>query len=156
MLGFDGQPAAPEDELHVAFIRLFRRLKRMTATGGLDPALVGVLHEVTCSAPIRVSVLAETLRLDQSTVSRHVRSLEQLGLVERSGDPDDRRAALLSPTAAGRDQLTAIHSQRRALFRSATAEWSDEDRDHLARLIDRLAQDLDALGSTTVTTVENP
>lgn len=154
----DGQPAGPEDELHVAFVRLFRRLKRMSTVGGLDPALVGVLHEVACAAPIRVSTLAETLRLDQSTVSRHVRSLEQLGLVERSGDPDDRRAALLSPTAVGHDQLSAFHSQRRALFRSATADWPDEDRAHLALLVDRLAHDLDAksrVNDTAATDLDN-
>ncbi len=158
VLGPGGLPVAPEDELHVAFIRLFRRLKRMSTMGGLDPSLAGVLHEVACSAPIRVSALADTLHLDQSTVSRHVRSLEQLGLVERSGDPEDRRAALLSPTAAGEDRLATIHSHRRALFRSATAGWSDDDRTQLARLIDRLAQDLDAkarVAAASATTTEN-
>ena len=40
--------------------------------GGLDPALAAVLHELGCTGPIRVSVLAEAMRLDQSTVSRHV------------------------------------------------------------------------------------
>jgi DNA-binding MarR family transcriptional regulator len=84
------------------------------------------------------------MRLDQSTVSRHVRALEQLGLVERTGDPDDRRAALLSLTPAGKERLAAIITERRAIFSSATAGWSDDDRAQLAGFIDRMARSLEA------------
>ena len=139
-----GAAAGPQDDLHVAFMRLFRRLKRLSTMTGLDPALVVVLHDLGCSGPTRTSVLAETMRLDQSTVSRHVRALEQLGLVERTGDPEDRRAALLSLTPAGEERLAAIIAERRAIFRSATAGWSDDDRAQLAGLIDRMARSLEA------------
>ncbi|MGH8825081.1 MAG: MarR family winged helix-turn-helix transcriptional regulator [Jiangellaceae bacterium] len=137
--------AAPEDDLHQAFVRLFRRLKRMSTTGGLDPALTTVLHEIGCSGPVRVSVLADAMHLDQSTVSRHVSALEHLGLVERSSDPDDRRAALLSTSAAGRKRLATIIGERRAIFRAATADWSDDDRARLAGLLDRMAGALDSV-----------
>jgi DNA-binding MarR family transcriptional regulator len=142
--GTTGAATGPQDDLHVAFMRLFRRLKRLSTTTGLDPALVAVLHDLGCSGPTRTSVLAETMRLDQSTVSRHVRALEQLGLVERTGDPDDRRAALLSLTPAGEERLAAIIAERRAIFSSATAGWSDDDRAQLAGFIDRMARSLEA------------
>jgi DNA-binding MarR family transcriptional regulator len=142
--GTTGAATGPQDDLHVAFMRLFRRLKRLSTMTGLDPALVVVLHDLGCSGPTRTSVLAETMRLDQSTVSRHVRALEQLGLVERTGDPDDRRAALLSLTPAGKERLAAIIAERRAIFSSATAGWSDDDRAQLAGFIDRTARLLEA------------
>lgn len=139
-------PVAAEDDLHRAFTRLFRRLKRMSTMGGLDPALIAVLHELGCTGPVRVSVLADAMHLDQSTVSRHVSSLEHLGLVERSDDPADRRAALLSVTATGQERLTTIIGERRAIFRAATADWSEDDRAQLAGLLDRMTQALDAAG----------
>jgi DNA-binding MarR family transcriptional regulator len=125
-------------------MRLFRRLKRVSTMTGLDPALVTVLHDLGCSGPIRVSVLAETMHLDQSTVSRHVRALEELGLVERAGDPDDRRAALLSLTPSGQERLAAIIEERRAIFHAATADWPDRDRAQLAGLIERMVRSLEA------------
>jgi DNA-binding MarR family transcriptional regulator len=97
-------------------------------------------------------VLAEAMRLDQSTVSRHVSALEQARLVERSHDPDDRRAALLSMTSAGRRRLATILEERRAIFRAATAEWSDDDRARLAGLLDRMVRALDAEDRLTTTT----
>ena len=142
----------PEDDLHLAFVRLFRRLKRMSTMGGLDPALAAVLHELGCSGPVRVSVLADAMRLDQSTVSRHVSALEQARLVERSHDPDDRRAALLSMTPAGRRRLAIILEERRAIFRAATADWSDDDRARLAGLLDRMVRALDSEDRPTTTT----
>ncbi|HJU97500.1 MAG TPA: MarR family transcriptional regulator [Jiangellaceae bacterium] len=145
-----GMPAAPEDELHRAFVRLFRRLKRMSTMGGLDPALAAVLHELGCTGPVRVSVLADAMRLDQSTVSRHVSALEQVGLVQRSDDPDDRRAALLSLTPSGRGRLATLLDERHALFRAATAEWSDDDRAQLAGLLDRMVRALDSVDSPTI------
>ena len=141
----------PEDEIHLAFIRLFRRLKRMSTMGGLDPALAAVLHELGYTGPVRVSVLAEAMHLDQSTVSRHISALEQVGLVERSGDPDDRRAALLSITPAGRSRLATILDERRAIFRAATAEWSDDDRARLAESLDRMVRALEALDRPVTT-----
>jgi len=146
-----GMTVAPEDELHRAFVRLFRRLKRMSTMGGLDPALAAVLHELGCTGPIRVSVLAEAMRLDQSTVSRHVSALEQARLVERLDDPDDRRAALLSMTPAGRRRLATILEERRAIFRAATADWSDADRARLAGLLDRMVRALDSVDRPTTT-----
>jgi DNA-binding MarR family transcriptional regulator len=146
-----GSTVGPEDELHLAFIRLFRRLKRMSTMGGLDPALAAVLHELGCTGPVRVSVLAEAMHLDQSTVSRHVSSLEQVGLVARSDDPDDRRAALLSITAAGRSRLATILDERRAIFRAATADWSDDDRARLADSLNRMVRALEAMGRPVTT-----
>ena len=118
--------------------------------GGLDPALGAVLYELGCTGPVRVSVLADAMRLDQSTVSRHVSALEQVGLVRRSGDPDDRRAALLSLTPVGRRRLATLLDERRAIFRAATAEWSDDDRTQLAGLLDRMVRALDSVDRPTL------
>jgi len=52
--------------------------------------------------------LAETLRLDKSTVSRTTDGLVERGLVHRTSDPDDRRFVVLDLTDAGKSQVELI------------------------------------------------
>src|SRR5436305_2748020 len=90
----------------------------------------------------RMSDLANVLGLDLSTVSRQVRALEELGLVGRTSDPDDRRAFLLESTDAGRALVTAVKEKFSQLVDVALAAWSDQDRHTLTALLGRLADDL--------------
>jgi DNA-binding MarR family transcriptional regulator len=92
-----------------------------------------------------MSELAAQACLDQSTVSRHLRHLEDDDLVTRTPDPDDRRATLLELSPAGREVLESHIRARSQLIASATATWSDEDRAALTRLLSRLADDLEPL-----------
>ena len=93
-----------ELRLEVALFAALRRLAKASgeAPKGLDRGGYWVLAKLASLAPIRLSDLAVALELDPSTVSRHIKTLWHAGLVGRESDPDDRRAALLTPTDAGR------------------------------------------------------
>ena len=114
----------------------------------LDPSTAFVLHHVAESAPVRVSELARCIRLDSSTVSRHVRHLEELGYLARSGDPDDRRASRLRLTDQGRARLDQAMQAKAALVDRAIADWPQEDRERLTALTTRLVESLDRLTGT--------
>lgn len=102
-----------------------------------------ILGHVARLEPVRATDLAEHVHLDLSTISRHLRGLEDSGLLERSPDPDDRRASLLAITEEGRLVLERTTSERAALFASATAGWTDTEVDELVRLLHRLSDDLE-------------
>jgi DNA-binding MarR family transcriptional regulator len=81
----------------------------------LPMAQVELLQTLADIAPARVGDLAERLHLAGSTVSGLVGQMIAAGLVERATDPSDRRAAMVTLTAAGRDQLAEwerLHEQR--------------------------------------------
>ena len=92
--------------------------------------------------PLRLSALASELTLDASTVSRHVRSLESAGLLERAADPEDGRAfqVALSPEGAARIEEAAC--RRRDLIGSLLADWSVQDREDMRRLLHQLTLSL--------------
>ncbi len=117
------------------------------APKGLDRGGYWVLAKLNVLAPIRLSDLAVALELDASTVSRHVKTLIEAGLVGRENDPDDRRAALLSPTDEGRRALEASRALRLRSLREATANWSEADRLLLVELLERLADAEARVGS---------
>jgi DNA-binding MarR family transcriptional regulator len=92
---------------------------------------------------MRATDLAEQTGHDVSTISRHLRSLEDDGLLARTPDPDDRRASLLEVTASGRDYLDRAVAVRTAMLADATGDWDPSDVATLARLLHRLATDLE-------------
>src|ERR1700753_3678022 len=86
--------------LRIAVARLSRRL-RTTAAGaaaGLTPTKISVLLTVVREGPIRVSALAEIESLNPTMLSRVIAALGAAGLVARTSDDGDRRAAWAQDT----------------------------------------------------------
>jgi DNA-binding MarR family transcriptional regulator len=139
----DGAVAASDDELFQALAVLIQRIRRSHGHDTDTGARTFLLAHVDRLGPVRMSDLATTACLDQSTVSRHLRGLEEQGLVTRSPDPDDRRATLLELSGAGRHVLERAVASRSQMIADATAGWSPDDRATFTRLLTRLANDLE-------------
>jgi DNA-binding MarR family transcriptional regulator len=136
------QTVAAGEEVLVALWRVIRRLKASAAKEGGDPAALHVVHMVSEHGPLRLTALAEAAMLDASTVSRHVQSLEAAGHLARTPDPADRRATLIAITDSGHALLAEALAARGRLLEAALAGWPPADRDALARLLSRLAEDM--------------
>jgi DNA-binding MarR family transcriptional regulator len=127
-----------------AFTRIGRRLKAKQPGDTIDHSAHVVLFALRCNGALRLSDLAARLELDASTASRHVRSLEQLGLVRRSPDPDDGRAFRVELTEQGIEQWEASARHRMELLSAAMEGWSDEDVQTFERLMTRFADGVTA------------
>jgi DNA-binding MarR family transcriptional regulator len=97
---------------------------------------------VSEQAPLRLSDLAGTVELDLSTISRQIRDLVASGLITRTPDPADGRAALLSLTDRGVAVLESVSEFRRRVLAEAIAEWTDEERNLLTSGLLRLGAGL--------------
>jgi DNA-binding MarR family transcriptional regulator len=137
-------------ETHEAYVRLEREvallLRRSRALSArlaralhpdLDGAAYGLLALLQDTGPLRASDLVVRLGLDKSTVSRQVATLVQLGLVDRSADPDDGRAQVLTPSAEGSARLARIRDARRARWEEDLSGWPADDVATLAELLGR-------------------
>jgi len=138
-------------DAHEAFVALEREigllLRRSRALSArlagqlhpeLDGAAFGLLALLQDAGPLRASDLVARLGLDKSTVSRQVASLVGLGLVDRSADPDDGRAQVLTPSAEGAARLAQIRTARRERWESDLGHWPASDVATLAELLHRL------------------
>lgn len=130
------------EELVVSFFGVLRNLKRISPADPVDKPSLMVLYALSSAEPMRLSDAAITVCLDLSTVSRHVRALEDGGYVRRTDDPNDRRASLLALTEEGRDVLARSFEVRRTAIGAAITDWSEQDRLTLTHLLTRLAEDL--------------
>jgi DNA-binding MarR family transcriptional regulator len=87
--------------------------------------------------PTRAADLCTYFGVDKSAVSRQLRLLEELGLVERGADPADGRAQLLALTPEGRRRLTKARDARRGRIRRQLDRWDEDDVARLGELLAR-------------------
>jgi DNA-binding MarR family transcriptional regulator len=147
----DDQPdASPEvlaiaryNELITKNLRNSRVLSNLVEKSGgtkLTRATFELLAVIHRYGPLRVSELVQRVGVDQSTVSRQVRPLEDLGLVFRSEDAADRRVVWLDTTDAGRDVMLETRRRVNRNVEAALASWSQADRETLGKLLERFRQ----------------
>lgn len=108
----DPDPAVLARDLRLAMRPLWRRF---TAERTLSHGKLGILGTLNRNGATAAARLAESERISPQAVATAIRELEELGLVQRQPDPDDRRRALVSLTPAGRE--------RYATERDAAQPW---------------------------------
>ena len=135
----DAETAGSGHRLAGALFGVLWRMRRLPVVDGVDRGMLVVLGEAAHLGPVRASTLAAEIRLDLSTVSRHMRALEDRGFITRSADAADARAQVISVTDAGRAVLLAALDARAAALAPAVADWDDADVQTLQTLLERLA-----------------
>ena len=135
-------PDTAEDALMSLMMALGRQLRQRQPGDAVDYSAFPILKVLSHQGPMRLSALASALGLDASTVSRHARQLEDRGLLERTGDPDDGRASRVAVSEHGNTCLAQGFETRRRLLTHALDGWTDEERETLRTLLHRLVRDL--------------
>src|SRR3954451_770079 len=135
-------PETAEDALMSLMMALGRRLRQKQPGDAVDFSAFPILKLLRHQGPMRVSTLAQVIGLDASTVSRHVKQLEDRGLLERAEDPDDRRASQVTVSEQGSTCLEAGFAARRGVVSHALEELSTEERDTLRDLVARVVEAL--------------
>ncbi len=142
-------PAGPSTEDMTELMGAMRsfmlqvRSRQRSAEQGGEHGRVAVLFTLAKVGPMRASALAKECLLDLSTVSRHLRALEDEGHVAKSADPDDKRAFQVGLTERGHDFVRQYWRDRISAIQAALSDsaWSADDVRALAKLLDRFVRD---------------
>ena len=112
--------------------------REMAASGSLGVAQLGLMAQIAAASDDTLGALAERTGLDQSTLSRNLRTLEAEGLVEIAAVETDlrRRAVWLTETGARRLEAAI------PIWRKAHAKLARRLSPKLAR---QLADEAEAL-----------
>jgi len=136
---------AIEDEIGV----LVRRLRRAIAERAhaihrdLQGASYLVLGWLADNGPVRASAIVEVFGTDKGSLSRQLQHLEELGLVERTPDPADGRATLVSASAEAVRRLAQVDEDRRASLNDRLGDWSVAELEAFARQLGHYNRSLD-------------
>jgi DNA-binding MarR family transcriptional regulator len=113
----------------------------MLASGpeGVDKHNYPVLSGLGRIGPTTAARLAAEIGLDRSRVSRHADRFEEMGLLRRETDPEDRRGTLLLLTARGEKAIEALRAGLAAYLDELIEHWpeglADSMIDGLSRLV---------------------
>jgi DNA-binding MarR family transcriptional regulator len=111
---------------------------------GTTPARARLLMELQCQGSCKMSEVGVRLGVTPRNVTKLVDGLETEGLVVREPHPEDRRATLLRLTDKGsvvcRESMQATHAAAARLYE----QLAPGDRQHLARILRKLIDALNA------------
>ncbi|HTT94513.1 MAG TPA: MarR family winged helix-turn-helix transcriptional regulator [Solirubrobacterales bacterium] len=134
------------NETEVRAIRALARVARLLerSSGDLNLAHYRVLSAIAEGSE-RASRVADRLALGKPTVSAAVESLTRRGLLRREGAADDRRAATLSLTPAGKAVLAAVDREMLGYLDELLGRTPDPAR--VLESLGQLGQALDDLAA---------
>ena len=130
--------------LEAEFGELIMHFRRMVAENaarvspGMLPNAYKVFTTIVRRESVTQSALAEQMMLDKGQLSRTVRELEELGLIERHPDPNDRRSSMLVPTPYGLERLAYARAPQENGLVTALQDWPVDDITNLGRLLHEL------------------
>jgi DNA-binding MarR family transcriptional regulator len=122
---------------------LIRRVRRVIGERArsvhpdLQPVSYLILGYLLHEGPVRASALCTAFDMDKGSVSRQAQHLLDLGLVDRTPDPDDGRATLLSVSDDGRRRIADVADHRRKLLAERLGDWSADDLEAFGAMLNR-------------------
>jgi len=105
----------------------------------LTPSKLRALDLLAEHGGLRIGELADRVGVDDTTATRLVDRLEELGLAERHSEEGDRRAIVVALTAEGRELVAGVSAQREQFFADVLATLDADERVQLVRLTEKAA-----------------
>lgn len=115
-------------QLRPLLTRVYQMVRRRSPGWDVTAAQSSVLTTLLDRGPLRMGELAAVEGVRMPTATSVVTRLVKLGLVERTADPQDRRAVQVGLTAQGRIQIDALSAERNANFAELLGRLSAEER----------------------------
>ena len=115
------------ERLRTALGMTSRYLRATDAGEGLTPTELSILATISRRGSLRLTELAEIERVNPTMLSRIAARLAEAHLISREADADDRRAARVEATAAGRALHERIRAERTASLAAHLDELPDDD-----------------------------
>jgi DNA-binding MarR family transcriptional regulator len=118
-----------------AHLRVHNPANEALAPLGLTVKHYGLLTLLVHEGPIPQGRLGEIVRIDRTTMVALVDDLERDGHVDRSRNPEDRRAYALSATASGKRVQRSAAAVMREVQKEFLSPLSAAERDELMRML---------------------
>ena len=127
---------------------LRKAFDRLAVGLGVTRAQWKVLFKLTRTPGLRQVELADLLELEPITLCRIVDRLEEAGLVERTRDPDDRRAWRLHVTAKAQPLIEKLRGIGAALVDEAFSGIDPKDIEITRQVLARARENAGKTAST--------
>jgi DNA-binding MarR family transcriptional regulator len=125
-------------------MRVARRLRAEKSDQDLSDGQFSVLAVLDRDGPLTPRALAEYERVQPPSMTRTLSGLLDRGLINRAGDPSDRRQAIVGLTELGTQAVRETRRQRDAWLARRLAELEPKERAVLAEAAEILRRIADS------------
>jgi DNA-binding MarR family transcriptional regulator len=129
--------------LRRAITRMNRKL-RYSALSGVTPAQASILASLDKLDSPSLGDLAIAEQVQPPSITKLVKGMEELGLIQTLADPVDRRSTRVRLTAHGRRELNAIRQRKTEFLERKLLALSQSDQrkaEELASFLEVLLED---------------
>jgi len=112
---------------------------------GISPTRLRLLHELFQVDEISQISLQKGIDIDAAAVTRHLRALEENGVISRRNNPADNRVTLVSLTEQGRAKMDQYRQEKNRFISSLLMDFNDQERTVLIDMLSRLQNNINLL-----------
>ncbi|MEK4009558.1 MarR family winged helix-turn-helix transcriptional regulator [Paenibacillus sp. FSL H3-0333] len=112
---------------------------------GMTPTRFRLLQELYQISEISQISLQKLLEIDAAAVTRHLKGLEENGMIARRNNPADNRVTLVSLTGQGREHINAYRENKTEFISDLLNGFNEQERTVLAEMLTRLQHNINVL-----------
>jgi DNA-binding MarR family transcriptional regulator len=116
-------------------MRVHNRANEELQPLGLTVKHYGLLTLLVHEGAVSQGRLGEVMRIDRTTMVALIDELERAGLVDRTRNPEDRRAYALAATAEGKRIQRRAATLMKRVYDETLSPLSTDERDELRRML---------------------
>jgi DNA-binding MarR family transcriptional regulator len=136
-----------EEEL--IFQRMFELNKKLTSKfercTGISQSRLEILRELFFAEEITQRALQKKVNIDHAAVTRHLKQLEENGMVLRRKNPEDNRFTYVQLTDEGKRKVAAYCEEKQRFMSNVLKGFSEEESSKLLDILTRIQENIEEI-----------
>ncbi|WP_379127815.1 MarR family winged helix-turn-helix transcriptional regulator [Paenibacillus sp. sgz500958] len=112
---------------------------------GISPSRLRLLDELYRGEEISQIALQRILDIDAAAITRHLKGLEEGGMITRRNNPADNRVTLVCLTQQGREHIADYLQEKDRFINGLLTGFNEQDRAVLTDLLTRMQHNISQL-----------
>lgn len=112
---------------------------------GISPTRLRLLHELFRVEEVSQICLQKEMCIDAAAITRHLRGLEESGMITRRNNPADNRVTLVSLTDQGRERMVEYSEEKKRFIATLLTGFTAQERTVLINMLNRLQANINLL-----------
>lgn len=136
-----------EDELIIQ--RMFelnkKAMPKFERCTGISQSRLEILRELFEAEEITQRALQKKVNIDHAAVTRHIKQLEESGMVQRRKNPEDNRFTYVQLTDEGKRRVAAFCEEKQRFISNVLKGFSKEESSALLEMLTRIKENIEEI-----------
>ena len=137
------------NERELILQRLFelnkKAMGKFEQCAGISQTRLEILRELFESEEINQRALQKKINIDHAAVTRHLKQLEEKGLVIRRKSPEDNRFTYVQLTPDGKRRIAAYCEEKQRFISNVLKGFSNEESSLLLGMLTRIQSNIEEI-----------